>query len=666
MKQYSKKLFSLVALCSTVLPLLAVDANSVSPFIQFRSEGRDTARKLYGTIPYHVYLDDMDSCYGTFNATFQYDRSFRQKNLAEALFGNSLVSVPATTTTTPVTTMTNSCNSDCNREAVVVSGLGVATRVAATDLMAENFLLPEDFRSVLSFSPRVQNFLVDFNLYVGLDRWVKGMYFRLYGPVVSNKNTLRAEETITAQGTVAGSYAPGFFAPVEVLNTALYQNALSYFAGAPLTTLPAGITYQPLQYAKIEMSNGCNNNTTTTTMMNDCDDNHHGRTTGFAELRGEFGWNHIRENYHVGLNIQAAAPTGKRPNAVRLFENQVGNGKHWELGAGFMAGYNFWNSEDGDKSFALTIEADVTHLFHAKQTRTFDLKGRQLSRYMLAEQFSPAAVAPATTPAAVFGSATAGATAAGVQATSQFNGTYAPVANFSTRDVKVAIGAQGDVVAMFTYVCRGFTWDLGYNFWGMSCEKISCPGESDDCQVPFPTNWALKGDAQVYGFNETVTPFVTIPLSATEDTATIHAGTNAAAATALISPNQNPGVDNALFAQTTAAAGGAIIVNGTSALQVKTSIQPVFISLDDLDVEGAQVRGYSNKVFTHFNYSWVNRDRWVPYIGAGFSAEFGSHRGGEDCNNNSVTTTNSCSDNGCNSIGLSKWAVEVKGGVSFH
>src|SRR5207249_5379147 len=119
-----------------------------------------------------------------------------------------------------------------------------------------------------------------------------------------------------------------------------------------------------------------------------CSDDFHSSKTGFAELRGEFGWNYIRENYHVGLNIQAAAPTGSRPNARFLFENQVGNGKHWELGGGFMAGYTFWCCEDIDRSLTFTFEADVTHLFNAKQRRTFDLTGKPLSRYMLAEQFN--------------------------------------------------------------------------------------------------------------------------------------------------------------------------------------------------------------------------------------------------------------------------------------
>ena len=83
----------------------------------------------------------------------------------------------------------------------------------------------------------------------------------------------------------------------------------------------------------------------------------------------------------------------------------------------------------------------------------------------------------------------------------------------------------------------------------------------------------------------------------------------------------------------------------------------MFISITDLNIEGAQTRGSSNKIFTHFSYTWIDREDWIPYLGIGFDAEFGN-AGGRDNNN-----SDSC-DNGI-SAALSEWAVFVKGGVSF-
>src|SRR5271169_6366939 len=124
MKQYSKKLFSLVVLFGATNGMLFADndnnGNRVLPFLQWRSQGRDMARKLYGTTSWAVYQPDMDCCYGTFNATVQYDQSFRGKNLTEALFGPAVVENNNTTTVT-----TNNCNDDCSNDAIIISGLGI-------------------------------------------------------------------------------------------------------------------------------------------------------------------------------------------------------------------------------------------------------------------------------------------------------------------------------------------------------------------------------------------------------------------------------------------------------------------------------------------------------------------------------------------------------------
>ena len=650
MKQYSK-LFSLVVLCGTATVALASDCcdnndnGCVIPFIQWRSQGRNMARKLEGETSYAIYQGDMDNNYGTMFVDLEYDQTFRGSRIAECLFGNSLVS----------STSTNSCDSDCN-ETLIVSGLNSANR-GARDWMAENFLLPRDFKSAISFSPKVQSVIVDFHLFVGLDRWVNGLYFRLYGPVVWNKSSLNACENVIDQGTAdGGSYSQGYFdADTAVANTALFQRALNFFGGCQLPAYQdQNLTVQPLKFAKFSGCNLSNNNNN-----NNCDDscNDSQHKTGFAELRGEFGWNYIRDKYRLMLNIQAAAPTGTRPNGEYLLPAYVGNGKHWELGGGLGGSWKMWESEDGERSFNFIVEADITHLFKAKQKMTFDLKGKPHSRYMLAEQLvTPEAddkLNPDTATFDVNG-----------------NGVYMPVANFSTREVKVGFGVQGDVVAMFNYTHRNFSWDLGYNFWGMSCSSISldCNSDCDDsCNPivsPFPTNMALKGDASIAGYNEDATPDqFTYGLGATESKATIFAGTNTLGTQ---SPRQNSAIDNA---QAAVAAAGSInpgdlyVFGNIGTLPINTSVQPVFISIDDLDVDGAKQRGLSNKVFTHFNYTWTDRDRWVPYFGAGFSAEFGSHCDA-GCSTTTTTSTSDC--NGCKSCALTQWGVEIKGGVSFH
>jgi len=612
MKRRSQKLL-LLAVTAYTAGLLAECCNDgvtefrVAPFVQWRSEGRDTARKLVGTTSHHVYLHDMESFYGTFNITPQYDQTFNGDDLLGCYFGSSLTN----------------CNS------LVIAGTEASALDVSKDWMAENFYLPRDFKSTIQFSPKVQNFLVDFNLYVGLDEWVKGLYFRIYGPVVNNRVTLDPCESIQEEGTIG--YDPGFFSSSAVPASNLLQSALSFFNGNTTITVP-GIITTPLLKAKIACSKQS--------------------TTGFAELRGELGWNYLHEDYHFGFNIQAAAPTGKRPHGEYIFETQVGNGKHWELGAGLSAHWTMWRSEDDEKHLDFVFEADVTHLFNASQTRTFDLIGKPNSRYMLAEKVNlrpTEGLFGNTAPALGAGTVTA--------ASSQFNAEYSPVANFTTREVNVSIGVQGDIVAMLNYTHRGFSFDLGYNYWGMSHEHIDL--KDSNCAPTFPINtWALKGDAQVYGFVDvTGTP---VALSATESLATIHRGTNIPneGTTPQTAAATNIGVDGAQYAQTESTGGAVINVSPTApTVQIRTSIQPVFITVDDLNVNGAETRGSSNKLFAHFSYTWIDREDWIPYLGIGFYAEFGN-TGNDDENNNS----------GCDhgiSCALSKGAILVKGGVSF-
>src|SRR5205085_6354902 len=133
-----------------------------------------------------------------------------------------------------------------------------------------------------------------------------------------------------------------------------------------------------------------------------------------------------------------------------------------------------------------------------------------------------------------------------------------------------------------------------------------------------PANtWVLKGDASIAGTTDGTN---TVFLAATETGAsnnnggaTIHAGTNGVGVT------DNANVDNAIVATATVGTttGVPVFEDTTLATPIFTSNPPVFITMASLDINGARMRGFSNKVFTHFGYSWTDRERWVPYVGVG-------------------------------------------------
>lgn len=659
MKQFLKKFLSITLLLSSAAAFAdcetscntSTNCGTVACYPN-RSQSRYKIHQDAGMVGHtnDKSSDEVEGWWGTASATVGYQQTFRSGKIAKSLLGNDLVS----STTTPVT----SCNDSCGDNVIMIQGSTVANRNAKAWL-ADNFYLPTDFNGSFSVSPKIQTFFADLNFYLGLDEWWKGGYVQFSGPIVYTRwNLDYQEQTPTAAGVA--DHGAGYFTPLALTRADLLANFSEYvqgkspIAGAGTITqtntgtspVPATntITFQPLNYARMR-----------------CDAS---KETGFADLRMELGWNFWRqEDYHLGANIQAAAPTGNKCCSKYVFDAVVGNGKHWELGGGLTGHYVFYRSEDGEKHFGFYGDLNVTHMFGRSGLHTYDLKNKPNSKYMLAAQFG-------TNSLAVRGTSTTG-----VLATQQFAQNYTPVANLTTVNVSVSSAAQIDMIAKFNYTYKNFSFDLGYNLFYRSCQdvdaKSDCDSDCGDALVNLCTSgqentWALKGDAQMYGFaistgTTTGAPVVVasqaIPLSATESTATIHGGTNGTNGTVGAFPQTNANIDNAQAAF----AGGATplaLVNATAVTTpaINTSIQPVFLSCSDIDMNGTQ--SMSNTLFGNIQYNFKGDD-WTPYLGVGAMVEFGT-------NSSNCDSSDDCSDNNCSTATASYWGVWVKGGLSFN
>ena len=280
-----------------------------------------------------------------------------------------------------------------------------------------------------------------------------------------------------------------------------------------------------------------------------------------------------------------------------------------------------------------------SHIFKGREQRTFDLCGKPNSRYMLAARFTP------VNTELLNGTYAPLSTATGIFPAAIFDNEYAPVANLTTLDIDVRIALQADIAIWFNYTHCNWSFDVGYNLWARTVEKFSCPNTCNPrCNCPSlcdegqQNSWVLKGDAREFGFTTTI-----VVLSASESQATIHGGTNATQTTLPTDPtyNLNYGVDNALYAQT----GKVIILpvlvgpnlTASSANQLKTSVDPLFINCQDIDFR--PTKGISNKLFAHVNYNW-ECECITPFIGIGGFAEFGiTQSNKQECNNNSYAPT---------------------------
>ena len=616
------------------------------PYFSIRSQSTDSARDIVG-LTHKIHLNDYDDCwYGVFSATGQYTRSFRSDRIAQCLFGSDLVCE----------------NSD---PVINVTGSRVANRDFEHDWLADYFGLPTDFESKLRFRPRVDNVIVDLDLFVGFERWCENLFFRFNLPIVYTRWDLNFNEEIIERGL--NGYDEGYFAPTGTADSPnpiprenLLNSAREFFCEGqtpdlnPFTAGPdaSRVTFKPLESSAFSC---CQN-------ICDCYESGVLKLARVSDIQMALGWNFQHdENHHLGLMIRASAPAGRNPRGCFLFEPMIGNGGHWEVGAGLTSHYTIWQDECEDKSLGVYFDANLMHLFKARQRRSFDLCNRPNSRYMLAQRVEKP----------VIGLGGGDDCANAVAAEAQFQNVFTPIANLTTIDVNVSSRLQADLTVLLNYTRCNLSFDIGYNFWARSCEtiRLRC-----DCPTPLESGnvWAVKGDSYVYGCDQSITfGNPSVALSATQHCADIHSGKNFTKGVAVADAERNPNIDNPELACNNQ---NSVFVNCGSQSQQRTSIQPIRLSNDDIDLQSARTRGMSHKLFANLSYTLEDRCNWTPYIGVGIKGEWSPLKKCEE-NECPISSTSRCDTDcspcvkvcrDCAICNLSEWGIWVKGGLSFN
>lgn len=589
----------------------------VITIISPRSQGFNTPRVVSGWDQV-IHCPTQEKKYSTYAISLSAQSSFRPERINQCLFGENVV-------------WRGSGDTEW-KDFIIVSGSQTEKRTPQKDWLADYFGLPTDFRSMVRFRPRVNNVVVELQSFFGFNHAVKGLYAEVFLPIVYTNWDLNIKEAIINAGT--NGYAPGYFNPDGVERKDILNGFMQYISGCSVPTI-SDLTFHPLQFGK----------------MSPCSQ----RAIHCAELRTNVGYDHfIKDLHHVGIKMQVAVPCGNRPKSIYLFEPIVGNQHHWELGFGVTAHAVVWSNEEQEERVDFFIDALVNHIFRAHQRRSFDLKGKPNSRYMLAEKMTS--------------TITDNLTGNGITPIAQFDREVTSIVNLTTYDVIVRTNAQADVALYCSYTHKDNYWTFGYNAWKRGCEQISL---SNKCQFAQNT-WAIKGDAQVFGFigeqnNPNDLPLQTpVALSATQTRATINYGANVPKVGVSSNPTEravqiqnahkNPGID---FPQPAFAGNNQRLVaskeDSLITNQIKTSIQPVFISSLDIDCNSATTSGFSHKIFTHYNHVINTRGRAHADIGLGSEIEFGRQAGPPPA----------IGDDKCINCALSFWTVWLKGGVSW-
>lgn len=499
------------------------------------------------------------------------------------------------------------------------SGSRVPQR-GACDILADYFGLPTDYQGTLSFSPSIQNVIADFDFYFpfGCNNQFNG---RLTVPLVYTKWALYPCERTITPGTL--DYPAGYMSKDIITRSELEQGPLAVLSG----TSTFGDLSLPLQYGRI-----CS---------------HEQILTKFSDVFVALGYAVCcDEEKRLNLDVNVTIPTGTLADATFLFSPQIGNGYHWALGIGLSTNYQLISSNCATCSLSVYLDATIQHLFKSTQKRSYDLtENGPGSRYILlmdmikmvsnTQGFSP------------------------IPGQDLIDRQYITrllyVADATTLDSKIKIDVQADIVAKLgmTYHCWDF--ELGYNFWGRSAEKLIC-------REPLKHKYyGVKGDAQVYGFLDIgagavplvveVDPtLIPLPLNATQSHATIHAGQGAGNTT---NNFINSNADNAALmynvgfpiAQTSAA---SLVNTGvTSLAQVNGSNQA--ITLTDVDINncsGLSPRSLSHTLFGSIRYEFQTCHQPQPYLLLGAQGEFAGSTHGKK-------------------TAISQWGIWLKCGVNY-
>jgi len=637
---------------------LTIDACStvVAPHFSIRSQSVNLPSLMSGQAEY-THRFSKDKLSGGFSLGWRHTESRSSEEIGKCLFSNSLQGIR-------------------NCLQINVVGALVPNR-GACNWLADYFGLPSCFESIMQFNPKITSSIADFALYLDFNACVPGLWFRAWTPLVHTRWNLNVRESnIKILNCIAASivnprsdgYSEGYFTNDRLSSESLVDNALSFFRKKKTPNLGEGFSFEPLKVCRwYACGNQCG--------WENCEEYNDFTKRGFADVRFGLGYNVFQnDTYHFGLGMMAAAPTGNRPNSIFLFEPMVGNGHHWEVGALLTSHITFWRSEDEEKQLSIYCDAHITHLFKTRQKRCFDLCGKPMSRYMLAAGMTT------NVSSNLFGADTqtvggvGGTGATGLAPSHQFNNKYAPIGNLTCSEVDVSVGVQADVAAMLKYTYGGLSIDLGYNFWGRSCEKIRF---NDSCSLPRIAQelWVLKGDIRTYGFLA-ASP-ISVALSASNSKATIFSGTDIPyrinTGTGGANTSNNITADNAKFAQNSPDKSARPYTNleGVNPVQnlISTSVNPILLTLQDIDIKGACTKGRSHSVFGSMSYAWLDYGNWIPTLTVGSQGEFASNgnnkrRGAQEC-------SSSCHDSRCccnkgTRCAISQWSVFVQGGVAFN
>lgn len=552
------------------------------------SVGSDLSRQHH----HKHYRPEADCLWADFGATYEYNRSMKESRISESLFGVT--------------------DNKLGFQGKFVKDVAATKNDSA--LLADYFGLSPETNDNLVLSPRIQNHVIDFELHVGLDELLQGLYLHVNLPVVHTKWQLidtdckesadtatKAQPTTTFNKGYMDAYAQA--APVAAKN---FQEALG-------GDFKFGDMQTSWKYGRFNLGNGS------------CADK-----TGVAGLHVNLGYNIFDcPDYRVAVYAKYVAPVGTDINAdhaKNVFTPAIGLDHHQVYG-GVTAAMELWNKND-EHMLEGRFQGHIGHAFKKCQVRSFDFANNGcMSRYMLLKEFGDA---------------------------NAYAGNLYNAINYTTRNADVSIDLLGEAMVDLNYRYQNWGINAGYRLAGKSKEDICIKGAVDNSLNS--KKLGIKG----------CSPVEALDVDGTGTNNTVVAGVVGLAGTKITESNATAygcgAVDNGQAFVVAAnhfvanpaakAVNAANLTNGqanvgVNGFGVQNSVEPKTFTnanADNLDANSAAVKSQlSHSVFGDVNYTWEDCD-FTPMV----------HVGGQ-------VTFASSSDTGT----LNSWSLRAGGSISF-
>lgn len=280
---------------------------------------------------------------------------------------------------------------------------------------------PVTTSGTVMLSPTIYQTGGDFFLYAGSHRTKRGFFAKLHAPV-----GLTCVDTRISSG---GEIVPQAY-PINELEAgetidAPYANIVEAFQGG----LSAG-DLLPLSFGTIVFKRTSE--------------------TKIGDIVGALGYNfYADERKHIGAAIRFTAPTGNRADAIHALQPIFGRNDHWAVGGELIGHWRVWQGQscnnDNDAFLDIWFDGAVDHLFNSNQLRSFDLRANGMgSKYLLLANY----------------------------ANNSYQNEITNAANVTTIPISSSFTVEGDFALMLDYHSGAWSFGVGYEGWGRSCEQL--------------------------------------------------------------------------------------------------------------------------------------------------------------------------------------------------